>query len=275
MIRALVIFYFFVKFYIGFWVFFTVLEKLFSANRQQRFFSRHMRTDFLCMLVNRLLIDPLILVMNTLLLVYLLEPYAPHGLVGNFVGKWPAILEFIVAIFFIDLTQYLRHRFDHAFLWSCHATHHSAVEIRWTLHFRLHAIEHVVIAFFDTVFLYILGFGGHVILFAQLFMAVHNMWLHTNINVDYGRLGRFFASPNYHKWHHAKEKAAIDRNFADLFVILDSIGGTYHYPRDRLPHEYGVHDVAASAPVHQSYLGTLFYPYQQAREWLAGLRRAA
>lgn len=255
--------------FLGLWALLTLLESFFPADSRQRIFSTQTFTDGLCLFVNKVLLQAAFTTLTVLLPIYLLEPYAPHHMLKGIIDKAPLALQFIAAIFLIDLAQYLRHRLTHWLLWSCHATHHSAVELRASVHWRVHPVDMLFIAAFDTVFLYILGFGGGVIALSQIFMSLHNMWLHANLNVDYGPLRKVLVSPNYHKWHHAKEKGAIDKNFADLFVFLDLLGGTHYYPHQRRPEAYGVHDIAEDAPLHRHFIGAMIYPVTQLREWLA------
>lgn len=253
--------------FLGLWLLLTLLEKLFPANRAQPVISPHLFTEGLCLFVNKLLLGPALAALKMVMLLMVMEPFVPRLPLAETISAWPFALKFIAAVFFVDLAQYLRHRLTHAFIWSCHATHHSAVELRASVHWRLHPVDVVFISLLDTAFLFVLGFPVKIIIAAQIFMSLHNMWLHANLDMDYGPLRRIFVSPNYHKWHHAKEKAAIDRNFADLFVFLDVLGGTHYYPHDRRPDEYGVHGVSSDAPLHRHYIGAMLYPLTQVKEW--------
>jgi sterol desaturase/sphingolipid hydroxylase (fatty acid hydroxylase superfamily) len=42
----------------------------------------------------------------------------------------------------------------------------------------------------------------------------------------YGRLGVIFVSPAMHRWHHAREAACANTNFATVFSVLDRAFGT-------------------------------------------------
>ncbi len=41
---------------------------------------------------------------------------------------------------------------------------------------------------------------------------------------------RVLVTPRFHHWRHGKERAAIDKNFAVHFPILDRLFGTHHLP---------------------------------------------
>lgn len=243
-----------------FWCVFTALENAFPHDRGQKPLSRQSGTDAALGLLNILTMTAIIPA-TAWLTMAVLQPYAPHHLAARYVEAMPWFVQFAIACFAYDAIQYLRHRFTHAFLWSCHATHHSAKELRATVNLRGHPLDFAISMLVATAMLYMVGFGGAAILLANSFMAANNMWLHTNVNVGYGRLAGLFVSPNYHKWHHAIEAEGIDRNFADLFVILDKLGGTYLDPKRGMPLGYGLH----GGDTHPRLRDALLYPLKRQR----------
>ena len=50
------------------------------------------------------------------------------------------------------------------------------------------------------------------------------------------------ASPAFHRWHHSKDPAAIDKNFSGLFAFWDVMFGTFYLPKDRVPQDFGIQD---------------------------------
>jgi len=58
----------------------------------------------------------------------------------------------------------------------------------------------------------------------------------TTLWLGLGFLEAIFVTPKLHHWHHAKEKAAINKNYAIHLSILDVIFGTYYNPGN----DYGV-----------------------------------
>ena len=64
------------------------------------------------------------------------------------------------------------------------------------------------------------------------------------------------ATPVFHRWHHSKDPAAIDKNFAGLLPLWDILFGTYYMPKDRLPQDFG-----ATEPVPTGYFGQLWHPF--------------
>lgn len=246
------------------WWIFVIVERLRPAHAQP-LLSKHSAIELGHGVLNYFVISQITAIISTILALYLLAPFAPYHIFSS-LQEYPFWLQFAAILFLRDLTQYTRHRFTHRFLWSCHTTHHAATQLRSTTHFRQHPFDYVVSVLFDALSFYILGFEAEAVIWATWFMQVHNMWLHVNVNLDYGPyLRHFFVSPNYHKWHHARAKEAVDKNFADLFVILDVVGGTRYYPLGRLPEAYGVLGVPAGDPLHQSFWGALIYPWRQAK----------
>lgn len=115
------------------------------------------------------------------------------------------------------------------------------------------------------IFLYFLGFGLAEAAWVHLIATVNNMVLHSNIDLKFLRFLRYVITcPNYHKWHHARTKEAIDKNFADIFPVLDLLFGTYYYPQEgkTLPKEYGLHELPLNHPYYTRFPAQLIYPLQ-------------
>jgi sterol desaturase/sphingolipid hydroxylase (fatty acid hydroxylase superfamily) len=66
------------------------------------------------------------------------------------------------------------------------------------------------------------------------------------------------ASPAFHRWHHSKDRAAIDRNFAGLFAFWDLLWGTFYLPNNRRPQNFGITDAMPAGVV-----GQLRYPFRR------------
>jgi sterol desaturase/sphingolipid hydroxylase (fatty acid hydroxylase superfamily) len=70
--------------------------------------------------------------------------------------------------------------------------------------------------------------------------AVWGMYIHSNIRVRTGRLQFVLNGPEMHRWHHASDVDAYDRNFSTKLAIWDWLFGTAWLPRDRMPSGYGL-----------------------------------
>ena len=107
----------------------------------------------------------------------------------------------------------------------------------------------------------VLGFAGVAMHAYILLEYVHSTFLHANIGWNFDWLGRVFATPRFHHWHHGIEKEAIDVNFAIHFTVLDRLFGTHHLPPGQWPQGYGI----AGHPVPKSYWRQFLYPFSRPR----------
>ena len=73
--------------------------------------------------------------------------------------------------------------------------------------------------------------------------------------MNLGPLKWLVATPEFHHWHHANDKAAIDKNLAGQVSLWDVVFGTAYMPGP-LPEKYGVNDA-----VPRDYLSQLAYPF--------------
>jgi sterol desaturase/sphingolipid hydroxylase (fatty acid hydroxylase superfamily) len=226
-------------------------------------------------MLNGVLLFPVSAIINAFFIYYFLKPVVGSDILID-MSSYSLWLQCIALLVIKDFILYARHRFMHRFMWSFHATHHSALELRSTVHFRLHPIDYFIAGLFDSAALYFIGFDAELLMNIGFAMAIYNMWLHVNVNLDYGFPLRYIiASPNYHKWHHAKALEAQDKNLVDLFPLWDYLGGTYYHPVHRLPDSYGVLGVNDKDTLHQSLSGAFLYPFRQAIRKIRNFRNAS
>lgn len=169
----------------------------------------------------------------------------------------PALLErinspdqsslFIAGVFLslvlLDFTAYWIHRLFHVSgLWNYHALHHSSPELDWLSSVRFHPLEAVIIISVTYSICIISGLGFKEVTLALAIRSAYGYMVHANLSWGFGPLGYIFASPRFHRWHHSKEKAAIDKNFAGVFSLWDYIFGTAYCPRGIQPHNFGVRE---------------------------------
>ncbi|UCI07291.1 sterol desaturase family protein [Mesorhizobium sp. B1-1-8] len=177
--------------------------------------------------------------------------------VGHAVSSQPVWLQLTEIIVIADFGFYGAHRAFHAvpFLWRFHAIHHSIEELDWLAAHRIHPVDLALTKGASFVPLYLLGFSSSAIaLFAIIFHA-HGLLLHANIKLNIGPFRWLVASPQFHHWHHAHERAAYDKNFAGQLAFIDVLFGTMHLPGDTVPERYGVDD-----PIPPTYVEQLAYP---------------
>ncbi len=243
-------------------VLFFFLEKLRPAEKNTPFFKKDLKNEFLIAFANIGVFQPLFNLVLAYTIISLLTPLIPYQMFDEAIQAWPLTLQIIVACLILDFSVYWRHRFTHFYMWSYHSVHHSAKQLTWLTSMRLHPVDVLTAMIFDTVILHIFGFTGAGILGAIFIMKFWNYFTHTNIDLQFDKPIRYiFASPNFHRWHHATVREAYDKNFCAMFSFYDYIFGTYYHPEE-LPAGYGL-----SKREQENYpddlLGWFAYPFKR------------
>lgn len=155
-----------------------------------------------------------------------------------------------VVLFFVvhDLYIYWFHRWQHnnPILWRLHEAHHSTKDVDWLSGSRSHALEIMINQTVEFLPIMLLA-SPEVAVIKGCIDAVWGMYIHSNINVRSGRLQLIVNGPEMHRWHHATDDDAHNRNFSTKLAVWDWIFGTAHLPLDRKPSGYGIGD---AFPVH-------------------------
>lgn len=159
----------------------------------------------------------------------------------------PAWLQFLLAVFIADLAQALAHRAFHnvPLLWRFHAVHHSARHIDWLAGSRLHLLEIVAVRSLVLAPLLALGFAPGVVNAYVVLVGLQAVVAHANVGLRFGWLEHLLVLPRYHHWHHARDPAYADANYAIHLPLVDRLLGTWKLPARGWPDEYGVHDPAS------------------------------
>lgn len=132
-----------------------------------------------------------------------------------------------------DFKNYVRHITFHKIypLWMLHSFHHSATEFTMLTHHRNHFVEDAIQMFFDVIPFVLLGAAFESFFIVSALMAVHQMFIHSNIKSDWGFIGRYvLISPAAHRLHHSMQKLHYNKNMGSLFVWWDRIFGTWMDP---------------------------------------------
>ncbi|MES2288351.1 MAG: sterol desaturase family protein [Pseudomonadota bacterium] len=238
---------------------FAPIERIFPHRAEQRLFRIDWREDLFYYLISSMFVQ-----------VFSFLALAPSQFINANTGSWsgfraavaslPWIVQFVLVIFLSDLFQYWYHRLFHRvpFLWGFHAVHHSTKAMDWLAGSRMHFVEIVMLRAVTSLPLLTFGFSPSVMQAYIAFVYVYSSLLHANLRGDFGRVGKWVATPRFHHWHHGLEEESIDVNFAIHFSWLDRLFGTYHMPENRWPKNYGVPEA-----VPQGYLKQLAYPFVQ------------
>jgi len=179
-------------------------------------------------------------------------------------AQLPFAATVVIALIVSDLSSYWEHRLMHRvpFLWRFHAIHHSAKTIRWSTIGRVHPINEIINYVAGVVPCLLIGLP----LASILTMIPVMMWwavlAHSDFKWSFGRLGRVFVSPVFHRWHHTHSQEGGDSNFANVLSLWDRVFGSYYLPKDKAPQVFGL-DVD---DMPDGYVGQLLYPFNGGRQ---------
>ncbi|MBZ9767125.1 sterol desaturase family protein [Mesorhizobium sp. CA6] len=234
---------------------FVPIERLFALRPSQKIFRKAFFNDLIYALFNGIPITIGLAATITLATITLgrLVPSSTSAAISS----QPIWLQVLEITLIADIAFYFAHRVFHAvpFLWRFHAVHHSIEELDWLAGHRIHPVDQVLTKSASFVPVFLLGFTEESIaLFAFIFHA-HALLLHANVRLNIGPLKWLIASPQFHHWHHANERAAYDKNFASQLSFIDVLFGTMHLPGKAVPARYGVDD-----PIPPTYVEQLAYP---------------
>jgi sterol desaturase/sphingolipid hydroxylase (fatty acid hydroxylase superfamily) len=218
---------------------FIPLEKAF-AQKPLAVLRPEWRTDLAYFFVGHLLIQFYLLLTNTV--AHDLFAWAHSDVLKSAVAAQPFWLQFLAAMALADSCQYAVHRAYHRlpWLWRVHAIHHSARHLDWLAGSRMHLLEVLITRTAVIVPLYLAGFAEAVLNAYVVLVGVQAVLAHANVNWDFGALRYVLVTPQYHHWHHARDPAYMDANYAVHLPVIDMLFGTFRLPGKAWPAEYGV-----------------------------------
>lgn len=238
-------------------VIFIPLERLLAINPEQKLLRRAWLNDLVFWLANGQIIGlALTAIVSGIVIV-------SGGLIGpsvhSAVATQPYWLQFVEALILSDIGFYFAHRTFHAvpWLWKFHEVHHSIEELDWLAAARVHPVDQIITKGVSLLPVFALGFSDVVIGAYMVMYAWQSTFIHSNVNIKFGPLRWILASPEFHHWHHSKDRAARDRNFAGQLPFLDVLFGTLHMPPGKKPTAYGI-----DTPMADNYLLQLMHPFR-------------
>ena len=236
---------------------FIPLERWFARLPQQGVFRPSWRTDLTYFFVSALLVQ--VTTILTLKPAMVLFDWAVTPGVQHTIRALPGIVQFVLLIVVADFTQYWVHRAFHAVpaLWRFHAIHHSADHMDWLAGSRLHLVDVAVTRGLTYVPIYLLGFADGPLFAYLVVVSAQATFIHANVRFAFGMVRYLVATPQFHHWHHAAEREAVDKNFAVHLPLIDYIFGTAHLP-DRWPAAYGI---SGGDQPPAGYLRQLLWPF--------------
>ncbi len=239
---------------------FTPFELFAPLHPSQSKFHANWKTDLTYFIVFDLSIKFILLAIRFPALYFFTNPaYA------QFQSKIQAIpfpLQLLMALIIADFFQYARHYTAHKipFLWKFHSIHHSPENMDWLAGSRSHLCDLIFDRSVIFMPIYFLGFSTPVFLSYTFVVAFQSVWAHTNSHINLGFLKYVIVTPQFHHWHHAKEKDAHDKNFAVHFPFIDMLFGTYQSLENGHPQSTGVPDPKFPK---QGYLKQFLYPFKR------------
>ncbi|MDZ7267849.1 MAG: sterol desaturase family protein [candidate division KSB1 bacterium] len=216
---------------------FLVLERRFPYNRGQKTWREGFLDDlvlynFLQSFLLGLLISTMIAAID-----------ARTGLSRlRLIAGWPVWLQLAFFVVTHDFYIYWFHRWQHhsKYLWRLHEAHHSAAAVDWLSGVRSHAGEILINQTVEFLPIVLLGAAPEVALYKGAVSAIWGMYIHSNLDVRTGVLQFLLNGPEMHRWHHANDPAAYNKNFATKLAIWDWLFGTAYLPYNRKAKRYGL-----------------------------------
>lgn len=231
------------------------------AERPQKILRKGLGVDLIYVLFNGLVVKAVIILIaaNALEAAAMLIPRS----VTHAVGGQPIWLQVAEIIVITDIGVYWAHRAFHEIpaLWKFHAVHHGIEELDWLGAFHSHPVDAIVTKAISLTPIFFLGFSEASIAVFSVIYFWHTLLVHSNLRIPFGPLKWLIASPQFHRWHHANQREAYDKNFAGQLPFLDVMFGTYNATGNKVPEKYGVDD-----PVPSSYFGQIGYPLRRRRK---------
>lgn len=248
-------------------VLFFIIERLAGRgrNRVQPVIRRGWFTDVIYLFFTGLFTKPLmrlLLFFPAAILVITQVVPAETFKVGLYAGfgplsRQPVWLQAVEIYVIGDFTGYWTHRLFHrGRWWPFHAVHHSSEDLDWLGSVRVHPVNELVNKLSQAVPLLLMGFNPLVTLSTAPVLTFFAIFIHANVNWDFGPLRYVIATPVFHRWHHSREREAWDKNFAGLLPLWDILFGTFYMPRGRYPENFGICE-----PMPKGFLGQFWEPF--------------
>lgn len=180
----------------------------------------------------------------------------------HLISGWPVWVQVLFFLVTHDFYIYWFHRYQHRskIFWRTHEAHHSNTNIDWLAGSRSHILEILINQTVEFLPIVLLGAAPEVAVIKGAIDAVWGMYIHSNIDVNTGKLQYVINGPEMHRWHHAdKDEDAYNKNFGTKFALWDWIFGTAYFPQDKKPENYGL----SYLNFPRSYLRQLLYAFRK------------
>jgi sterol desaturase/sphingolipid hydroxylase (fatty acid hydroxylase superfamily) len=183
--------------------------------------SRGHRMDAVYFLAHAVLVVPVIVLIGTGFSSRLAA--AAPWLVIPRVSAVPRWAFIAVAVVAIDAVDWLAHLINHKVtsFWRLHAVHHSQEELSILSTFRTHPLVHLSFVISAVPVLALASNAATPAIVLTVYSCLGAL-PHANVRWTYGRLGKVFVSPAYHRRHHSPNER-LDVNLGTVLAVWDRL----------------------------------------------------
>jgi sterol desaturase/sphingolipid hydroxylase (fatty acid hydroxylase superfamily) len=235
-------------------IIFIILERIFPYNSGQRILRQGFFDDLALYTIAQSYILG-ILIFNYI--IHFIDTTSGISRLHLFVNVpiWIQLIFFTIAH---DFYIYWMHRWQHKnkWLWRIHEAHHSPQKVDWLSGSRSHALEILINQSIEFLPIVLLGSPPEVIAYKGIISALWGMYIHSNLNINSGKLQLVINGPEMHRWHHTTGKGR-NRNFSTKLAIWDWIFGTSYFPENERAVKYGL---LSPFPAH--YISQFFFAFR-------------
>jgi sterol desaturase/sphingolipid hydroxylase (fatty acid hydroxylase superfamily) len=167
-----------------------------------------------------------------------------------------------LSLLFADFLAYWNHRFQHRFLWSIHAVHHSPTLLNAAsgyAHFGEKAFRYLLLGIPLTIV--DVDFPATPFVIVAVMEALE-LYIHSQIDAGLGPLGKILVDNRFHRIHHSLEPRHFNKNFAIAFSFWDRLFGTAYEPGREWP-AVGIANNPPPADLRHYLAYPLLYPTSQ------------
>jgi sterol desaturase/sphingolipid hydroxylase (fatty acid hydroxylase superfamily) len=139
--------------------------------------------------------------------------------------KFSLVIQICIAVILLDFLWYWSHRISHIIplFWEFHKNHHSSIEMTALSSVRTNFFQVQINLFFVAILFNFFTFNISVLEIVMLIFSAQGAFVHSNLNLGGSFLSKIFATPNFHRWHHAEDNLLPHgQNFGVIFSFWDS-----------------------------------------------------
>jgi sterol desaturase/sphingolipid hydroxylase (fatty acid hydroxylase superfamily) len=240
----------------------SVFERIHPKHRRWNKSHNDVKTDLLHLLVSQIMLPPL--VDAGIKAVMLLVALKVSAYIGAEIWPvhWPVVMQLAMALLISQFGEYWVHRSMHEvpLLWRFHSVHHSPQRLYWLNAARFHPIDTAAANAVALAPLLLLGAPDNILILFSVWVAIHGVFQHCNIDIKLGPLNYLFSQAELHRWHHSLKLEEANSNYGNNIIFWDIVFGTMYYPKDKQASEKIGLDNLNNFP--ETYLQQLLVPFR-------------